>query len=41
MEIPEYRSYPSIFTRICNNSSCTVLDRLLSVKIEFGETPEK
>ena len=38
MEFTEYRSYPSIFTRICNNSSCTILDRLQSVKIEFGET---
>ena len=28
MEFPEDRSYPSIFTRICNNSGCTILDRL-------------
>ena len=41
MEFPEYRSYPSIFTRICNNSGCTILDRLWSVKIKFGETPKK
>ena len=28
MEFLEYRSYPSVFTRICNNSSSTILDRL-------------
>ena len=28
MEFPEDQSYPSIFTRICNNSGCTILDRL-------------
>ena len=29
MEFPEYQSNSSIFTRICNNSSCTVLYRLI------------
>ena len=29
MEFPEYRSYPSIFTQICYNPSCTILDRLV------------
>ena len=41
MKFPKDRSYPSKLTRICNKSSCPILDRLQSVKIEFGETPEK
>ena len=41
MEFPEYQSYPSVFARICINSSSTILDRLQSMKTDFRETPEK
>ena len=33
MEFPEYRSYPNIFTQICNNSGCTILDRLYFIAL--------
>ena len=40
MEFPKCQTYASIFPQIFNNSDCTILDRLQSMKIEFEETPE-